>query len=295
LECNKAQKIKALKIWHDYYAAKHSRAAEAKSIYETVAAEQAGEAVDTAPEAASVPTPAAEKPSKKSNKNTGEHVFVDQVAKATGLGQRAAQYEVRLAKMFSNEELDIFVQRGLTKQQIETLSHIPEREKQQEVITLIASGMELSDAWMQTFSTPMVLVGGCGSKGEKTARAEAKIESDSELTDEEWVNTYCSENLAVLGHPEKFKADAILYRRTAEVRAKFRSRVKSHIAKAREAGITGPLCGSMSRLISISHPKDWFFCPECGGAGERANVNEPEVSCFKCNRAGYILRSEKYE
>jgi hypothetical protein len=160
-------------------------------------------------------------------------------------------------------------------------------------VALIASGMEFEAAWLQIFNTQVDLSG--DNKDERAVKAEAKVETDGELNDDDWLTTYCEEALAVLGHPEKFKADATLYRNTIELRARFRSKMKLHLNEAREAGATGPLWGSISRLINISHPKDWHFCPECGGAGEVTNPRTGEMVECKCHKAGYILKTEKYE
>jgi len=336
----KPQKIKALKIWHDYYAAKHAIAVEAKSVEELNAADAIAESKELIEATGVGVLPTAEAPSaspvlneavasiasgvadyvdaqdkkskqnatgadlvaqidaaitgatltvgqKKSNKNTVEKDFVKQVAEATGSSKRTAQRDVRLAKMFSTEELEIFVQRGITQQQIGLISQV-DAASRLALIALVASGMAFDEAWLQVFHVAVDLGG--GTKDEQAAKAEARTESDADLSDNEWLTTYCSEKLEVLGHPEKFKADAILYRHTAEVRAKFRSRVKSHLAKTSEAGTRGALWGTISRLINISHPKDWHNCPVCGGAGE-----VDAAVCTKCNGAGYILRSEKFE
>ena len=281
----KAQKIRALKIWYDYYAEKHGLAVEAKSADATDARTIEAfviEASNPAPEVEPEATPAIKK------SKAVEQTFVKQVAKATGTSERTAQRDVRLAKLFSAETLDLFVQRGITQQQIGMVSQIAEADKQVELVNLLASGMEFNEAWLRIFNTPADLSG--GTKDEKEAKTAAKAENDQPLSDEEWLNTYCGEKLSLLGHPEKFRADAILYRHTTDLRAKFRSRIKSHLKETADAGVKGPLWGSISRLIGLSHPKDFHNCPECGGAGE---VNG--AVCRKCNGAGYILKSEKFE
>ena len=53
------------------------------------------------------------KSSKKARKNAAEKSFVKQVQKATGLSQSTAYDNVRLAKLFSTEELDVFINSGV--------------------------------------------------------------------------------------------------------------------------------------------------------------------------------------
>ena len=77
----------------------------------------------------------------------------EKAASATGLSRGCAYNDVRLAEMFPAEELNILVQRGITHQQMLEISYITEREKQQGLMALIASGLEFSNAWMHIFSS----------------------------------------------------------------------------------------------------------------------------------------------
>ena len=305
-EGRKAQRIKMMGLWHDYHSRRHGIGVEVKtSVAEPAADFVAHSAINSslpdqtadfvahsainssstsvAEPAAGTHPPATKKKRGRPKKNKD---FVDHAVAATGKCERVVREELRLSRLFSSDELDMFTAQGTTEQQIEAIAGIKDAAKRNELVALIASGMQFEAAWKQTPGTEYLF----SHREKKNPDDAATPQADPELSDEDWVTTCCADKLALLGHPEKFKAGAILYRRTAEARARFREGVKGPLADIRKAGTTDPLWGTMYRLVNIAHPKDWHNCPECGGTGEKDGV-----VCPKCNEAGYLLRSEKYE
>jgi hypothetical protein len=57
------------------------------------------------------------------------------------------------AALFSTEELEIFIERGLSERQIELIVEITDRDKQQQLAALVASGLRFKAAWMCIFGT----------------------------------------------------------------------------------------------------------------------------------------------
>lgn len=112
-----------------------------------------------------------------------------------------------------------------------------------------------------------------------------------EPTDEEWLSTHCSKIRSFLVDPSRFDGDALLYRRISESRRAFRTAVKADLAKAK-VGPHGPLYGLLTKLVDLSHPKDWTICLECRGQGMNGATGYDR--CPVCFGAGYQIRKEKY-
>ena len=312
LNASKIQKIKQTKKWHDYYAKKHGLGVEAKSsdgaepvrlldetatsmpaegcapvspgMAEQIADSPASESPPAVDAGVETPTPKNKRGRPKGKTDTGN--FIDHVVASTGVSKPTVKRDLRLGKVFSDEELEMFERLGTTYEHLEAIAGIEDHKNRNALMALIASGMKFDVAWKHTVGTEGIM----GSAISKNSNDTKTNQSDAEMTDEEWIATYCSEKLAVLGHPEKFKADAILYREIRDARAKFRAAVKTAVKRRRDTGTTGYLWYLVNRLINISGPMDWYNCPDCGGAGE-VDGNE----CLKCRKAGYVIRTEKYE
>ena len=101
----------------------------------------------------------------------------------------------------------------------------------------------------------------------------------------------------LFSNPAKFKADAILYRHTADARAAFRASTKKLLKAAKDSGVYGGLYNLINRATSLAHPKDWLICSECKGRGEFASADpsRPEpTKCRKCFGSCYNLKTEDY-
>ena len=98
-------------------------------------------------------------------------------------------------------------------------------------------------------------------------------------------------------NPAKFKADAILYRHTADARAVFRASTKKLLKAGQRRwrlrrALQPHQPGDLTRT-----PKDWLICSECKGRGEFASADpsRPEpTKCRKCFGACYNLKTEDY-
>jgi len=176
---------------------------------------------------------------------------------------------------------------AITQQQIEALLTLDAETQRKEVIALVTR-LPFPEAWKQITGQDIDLT--ATTKEVKQEKAKAKQEKAPELTDDDWFDTYCSEKAKCLQADHgKYKADALLYRRITEARAKFRAAVKGALAEQKATGHVGLLWMAVNRVISLTHPKDFFICEDCNGTGV---VNEEP--CNKCRGGGYLLRTEKY-
>lgn len=294
----KGQQTISVKRWYEHYQKLHpdltaSRGAAggAATKAKLEAARQAeangdanGEAEATARRAdASEATESTE--AKKS-----ESGFPARVASATGQSLRTAERELRLAKAFTEEQLEVFEQMKVTQAHREQIARVKDEGERGAIVNLIASGMEAEEAIKQVMQD-RAPTRADKSKAEIKAESQAKADKGAaDMDDETWFNTYCGEKAAMFGDPAKYKADAILYRKVAEQRATFRSKVKGFVKATKDSKILGPFFNNLHRLIGISHPKDWPLCGTCGGKGS----DETKLRCKKCYGCCYELKTEEY-
>jgi len=280
-QLTKSQHLISLRKWWDYYKSKHPEKVGSGSAMRAAAKKSKG--AEPAEKAAlSVDCDAIAE--------AGPGNFSEMYAAATGKSLATAKRDTRIARSFTRDQLEALVQMQTTQGDQTRIAKIKDVDKRGEVVNLIASGMEVEDAMKEVLEVeqlPALAV----RESQEAHEAEAAPESATggEMTDDQWFQCYCGAKAAFLKDPAKFKADAILFRWTSELRRSFRSKSKKYVESAKKAGVTGPLYGLLNRLISISHPKDWLLCEECKGANEYGGRR-----CEKCYGAGYYLKTERY-
>jgi ParB/RepB/Spo0J family partition protein len=303
-EISKAQRMLTLQKWHEYYSARHAAITQPKSkaadVNEKVSAnlaktESASDATQESTDGdAKKSTEAAPKESDATvaAKQRGiDAEFVRQVAAVTGQSERSTWRQTRLAKLFSADDLEVFKCLGTTQQQMEAIAAIKDPEKRRKVIALIASGLDFAACWQHVFGGIAKHVEKAKTaKAEKAEKAKAAEEQAPELTDDEWFDAQCSEKAKALVDSTRYKQAALLYRRINEARMKFRSAIKKIMADEKAAGRSNNFLYSLlNRVISMSHPRDFFICEGCSGNG---TVEGKE--CGKCKGGCFQLRTEKY-
>jgi hypothetical protein len=215
--------------------------------------------------------------------------FEEMVAAATGKSVSSAKRDTRIAKAFDAEQLEALHQMKATQADMIRLAKVKDEGKRGEIVNLIASGMEVDDAFADALGAEAPAATYSKTKeAEATAAAEP---GESGMTDDEWFETYCGAKAALLKDPTKFKADALLFRATSDLRQSFRSKAKKHVAATKKGGVTGLFYSLLNRMCSMSHPKDWLLCEGCLGAG---TTGEGEAKCSKCFGGGYHLRTETF-
>jgi len=207
-------------------------------------------------------------------------------AALSGRPPRTVRRQMRLAKMFTSDELEILGRHNLTQQKMEEISRIGDKTKRKKVIALIDSGMEFNEAYKEVTGQEPDLTS--RTKAEKQLKAAAKQEMAPELTDDDWFEAKCGEKAKLLGDTKSYKADALLYRDIIEARAKFRSAVEAALDKRKKAGPVGFLWRAINRIISLTHPREWPVCEKCTGKGK----TEDGMICRTCKGACFDPRED---
>jgi hypothetical protein len=211
------------------------------------------------------------------------------ITNSTKYSKRTVERIATLRKRFAHDELEMFRRKNLAQQKVEEISRIVNEKKRQRIIGLIASGMEFTKAWKKVMKQDIDL--STTTKAEKVERAKAREEKVPELTDDEWFDQQCGAKSARLGDPTKFKQAALLFRRTADARAKFRASIKESLSEAEAHGdFDNSLWASLHFVFSLSHPRDWPICSACKGSGKDARGR----ACAKCRGNCIELQTENH-
>jgi len=280
----KNQHFKAIKKWHEHYVAKHPDMV-GKGLAGGAATKKASDERKTKLENGETTNTNADTESAVSG-------FAEMVAGATGKSDSAAKRDIRVAKAFNDEQLEVFEQMSVSSKDMTAIAKIKDEQLRGQVVSLVAAGMEAENAIKEILKdqAPKASEAESKAKDDAEGKAAAKAVKQVDLTDDEWYATYCGEKAAMLGDDAKFKADAILFRSIVEPRHVFRTKVKNYVAAAKKGGILGPFYWLATRIISSSHPKDWLICGDCKGTGGHSLG----VKCTKCNGACYQIKLEVY-
>lgn len=292
-----AQYTQSIKVWFEYYSAKHpDKVGSNRSNPEDRATTEAAAA--KAPEAATASPGDPEAEAVAADAEEVEN-FAKTVAVTTGQSVSSAQRTQRIAVAFDSDQLAAFGQMNTSKTDMLMIAKIKSKDKRAEVVNLVASGMEPATAVARIMGDQAPeRDSGNKTKAEKKAAAEAaKAETEPALSDDEWFEKECGDKASLIVIPDKFKADAILYRQANEARHVFRGKTKSSLKKIKDEKLNGPLWSLMQRLVNLSHPKDWFLCAGCAGKclnRPQENPNDNDALCQKCYGAGFQLKTEQY-
>lgn len=298
-----AQYAASVKVWFDYYAAKNpekvgsNRAnpedreaafAAAAKAPESSAGHEGWTEVSGQSEVTAIMEPGSE------SKN-----FAETVAATTGQSLSSAERTQRIALAFDADQLATFDQMNTSKTDMLMIGKIKNKDKRAEVVNLVASGMEPSVASARIMGDQApTRDNGNKNKAEKKAAAEAaKADVEPALSDEEWFTKECGDKASLIEIPDKYKSEAILYRKSNEARHVFRGKAKAALKDIKDSKMGGPLWSLMQRLTNLSHPKDWFLCVTCGGkclTRPQENPNDNDALCPKCWGAGFQLKTENY-
>jgi hypothetical protein len=189
---------------------------------------------------------------------------------ATGRSQSLAFEDATLANAFNDEELRLLAAKDLTREQLVKLAHL-DKEGKDHAITLMAMGNKPDDAIEQ------------GRALATAPPVPLKERREQDLTDEEWLFTWCAPVRDQLQDTRYFDNEAIYYRKTREERHDFRAQVRDIVARHRSTRYYELILVDI-RCGHVEHPNDWFVCSMCQGR----NVDKPE--CDHCLGNGYKVR-----
>jgi ParB/Sulfiredoxin domain len=217
--------------------------------------------------------------------------FRDRVEAVTGVSGRTLDREIKIAKGFTEDQLYALKIVQCTKNgMLAIIDATDDTQKRGEIVSLVASGMEVEVAIKEVVGTAVIKDEGGQVKKVDDSGEKTEVRP---LTDEEWFERECGEFAGFLTETDQYKSDAILYRRINEARSKFRKSIKMIIeeySEERRGKKVGWLFLSLQRILNISHPKDWNICYECSGK----SLVDPGVVCPKCKGKCYDLKTERY-
>nr|WP_257787850.1 ParB N-terminal domain-containing protein [Paludisphaera borealis] len=210
------------------------------------------------------------------------------VAALTGKSLASARRVLRIARSFDTEQLEALEQMQVTQGDMTRLAKIKDEHKRGEVVNLIAAGMEVEDALKRIMGEAAPTPADGKSRETREAEAAKADAGKDSLDDEAWFTEFCGQKAAMLKNPAKYKADAILFRKLAQIRQTFRTNSKKPLKVAKKAGAAGPFLELASGVASVSHPKEWLVCKKCKGAGMTRGSE-----CKNCQGGGYLVTHQE--
>jgi hypothetical protein len=215
--------------------------------------------------------------------------FYKEVQSTLGVSPAKATRIARRAKNLTEDQVTALASHNVNGTITDKIAALGKGEPIDRAVELVTSGTIPEDAIRQAAKLKPPKV----SKAAKPGRSPTSpdILKRAELTDEEWLNTFCAKPLANLKHKISFKIDAIFYRRMQESLNKFRGSMKKHLAASKSSiGLNGQFYGNMYRIFKASHPMHWLVCAVCGGTGK--SEDDATKKCTKCWGGAYIMKLE---
>src|SRR5262249_41665696 len=152
--------------------------------------------------------------------------FDETISGATGQSLTSVRRTKRIAKAFTEEQLELLHQVNGSQTDMETIAKIKDEVKRGEGINLFVSGIECERAIKDVMQDASPIRSTGESKADIKARVAALAEKVSELSDDEWFTKYCGKKASLLKNSARFRADALLFRAISEQRHTFIGRAK---------------------------------------------------------------------
>ena len=262
---NKEQRAKNLIRWHDIYTQRHPESDG------TGAAKKLG-----------ADTPGV--------KDLAPKTFKRAVEEALDVSSSTADRLVRVAKNLKEEDVTVLSAANATEATVNEVAALGESQAIEHAVKLIGSGMNPQEAIRQAEKMKKPK-NAAQPKGERPAKLPAQKFKPKELTDEDWIASFCASTMSSLRHRASYKNDAILYRRIQEKLIAFRGQVSKALVEMKSKdNHNGTFFANLYRLIHCSHPTHWMVCGICTGTGKKEGGDNK--SCVKCLGAGYVMRME---
>jgi ParB family chromosome partitioning protein len=257
--------LAALKRWNDAYNAKFPETTEHRAGGKARARQRQAETsrkIAEPVEPLSVPT------------------FTQHAAEVLGVSPVKIRRDVRIARAIGEEGLGILTEASVPPPVIQKIADLKNPDHRQKAVELIGSGTEPLTA------LALATVPGNATLATVEQEDEPSYIPEEQMDDEEWLLSRCSDALKRLTFQAVFRREAILWRRTQEIRADLRSRTKKFLNRERSER-RGPLQFQISKIFDIPHPNDWASCGHCGGNG----CLKDESPCPTCYGSAYSLKS----
>ncbi len=245
-----AERLVALKRWHARYAAEHPESHDKKTGSEL----HNDDAEERAP------------------------TFVQHAADTTGVPRKTLERHLTTAKGLTEDELFTLSDREVGQEMLDVLARLKDPDQKRAAISLIASGLDPKEA-VATATLPP------NATASEVIHESAPVKAEADMTDAEWLETYCGELLARLKFQVIFKRDALIYRHSADLRHRLKAGTKKILSQSK-AQLVGPFFLRLTKLINTDHPKNWLPCGPCGGTG----MSGDNSKCGYCNGHAYGLK-----
>jgi len=196
-----------------------------------------------------------------------------------GVSLTIAKERTRIARVFDAEQLQVFDQMKVGVTLMNEISAIKDAAVRGQIVNLIATGMD-----------PRQAIDSSGSPPETASKPKAHEphRAEVEMSNDDWINTYCHDLVGKLKDPTRYREDAILYRIAKEPRHALRTCKPIQLAvKSHKATRNGALFRMVIKFYKMSHPRDWLLCSDCSGTGSSG----PKV-CGACFGDGYKIATE---
>jgi hypothetical protein len=303
----------------DAYRAKFREAAERYEAAQAKLAEanQRGDAkaaVEATQEAAQAETAKAEAKAKlKDSKGLLKEAATEKVptfaktlAKQTGRSKAAVHKDIQIADNLTEEQIEALTKAGLKHNGLLDVARIRDPQARAKCVKLVAIGMGLEDAIREAGKEARPVPKKKGAKGQPAAAPAAKpAEKEAsldDLPDDEWLKVTCGQPtangqspiLSLLKKKARFQRDALLYRKTANVRRKFQKALREALAEYKQTvggDGSGVFYNMLYRLAYVKHPSAWMVCGACSGTGK--DKEKPGEDCKVCFGAAYRLDYER--
>lgn len=201
--------------------------------------------------------------------------------------QRQINRLARIAEKLDEEDLDGLDSVGASQRDIETIANIENKSDRKQAAKYLVMGLSVDKAIERTVA-PKEEVPEIDDILEDFGIANSdELSEDNEVS--EWVETSCSNIKSLLSDTSKYEVEAKLYRAVNSERLKFRSEIRKKMASIKDE-MRGPLYWLLTRIMDLSHPKDWVLCPDCHGKASTTGEY-----CGRCSDSGYTLKTEKYQ
>jgi hypothetical protein len=220
--------------------------------------------------------------------------FARVLENALGISSSAAKRLDRAAKNLTEDQITVLAAKKVNSGQTDDIAALGNGEAIDHAVKMIGSGINVDEAVRQAKKLKLAMAPKPEKVG-KTPKAPAPSH-EKELTDDEWLSTYCGTILSILKHKTSFKNDAILYRRMGDAVVRFRSSVKKHLKDMKSSiGHNGAWYSNTYRIINASHPMHWLVCGTCTGTGKNPDAPaEKAEPCKSCFGAAYKMRMEDW-
>jgi ParB-like chromosome segregation protein Spo0J len=223
---------------------------------------------------------------------TKTETFAAQAAKITGKKKTQVYADTMVAERLTSEQIEALMGRGIKKGGLLDLARITDPKARNKAVNCILGGMTLEEGIMKAGEEAKPVPKAKGAKGKAAAKAapDTKVEeaSTKTLTDDEWLTTVVGKIWSELKKKSQFRRDALLYRRTEELRTKIQKGVKKLLQESKSDGLS-PYYNILYRAAFTRHPSLWKICGKCAGTGKDKETGE---NCKDCRGAAFRTEVE---